>query len=91
MKRFIALIAGTTALAFAGAASAQMQPMNPAPVQHPVYMSGPSWMQDDGSSSDYPVPMKGDRSGDEMNMRVLNGIPVPPGHGLPAEPAPLMR
>jgi hypothetical protein len=96
MKRFLALLAGTTALAFAGAASAQVmiqpiQPMPPAPMQQPLYTSGPSWMQDDGSSSDYPIHLKGDRSGDEMNAPMVNGIPVPPGRGLPAQPGLMMR
>jgi hypothetical protein len=57
------------------------------PMQQPSYVSGtPSWMQDDGSSSDHPVHMPGDRSGDRLNAEYQNGISVPPGMGLPAGP-----
>jgi hypothetical protein len=60
------------------------------PMTQPSYISGtPSWMQDDGSSSDHPVHMPGDHSGDQLNMLYQNGISVPPGMGLPAGPGPL--
>jgi opacity protein-like surface antigen len=87
MKRFLAAFAGATLLA-AGAASAQMyQPMQPAPMrQMPIQQTGvPSWMQDDGSSSDHPTPMPGDHSGDRLNSQYRGGINVPPGQGLPAQ------
>jgi hypothetical protein len=102
MKTLFATVAGAALLALAGPVSAQMyqpmqpqpaplqmqQPMPPQPMQQPTFTSGtqPSWMQDDGSSSDHPVPMPGDRSGSRLNSRYINGINVPPGTGLPAEP-----
>jgi hypothetical protein len=46
----------------------------------------PSWMQDDGSSSDHPVHMPGDQSGDGLNAQYQGGIPTTPGHGFPAYP-----
>jgi hypothetical protein len=57
------------------------------PMQQPTYTSGarPSWMQDDGSSSDHPTPMPGDRSGNPLNSQYRDGINVPPGMGLPAD------
>ena len=42
-------------------------------------------MQDDGSSSDHPTPMPGDRSGNRLNAQYRYGIPVPPGEGFPAD------
>ena len=60
------------------------------PMQQPTYTSGaigaPSWMQDDGSSSDYPIHNPGDRSGDPLNAQYQGGIPTAPGHGFPAYP-----
>jgi hypothetical protein len=87
MKTLLAAAAVAT-LALAGPVSAQMyQPMNPAPTQPPTYTSGtPSWMQDDGSSSDYPVHNPGDQSGQPMNTIYQGGIPTAPGTGFPAEP-----
>jgi hypothetical protein len=95
MKHFLAAVAGASLVAAAGAASAQMtQPMNPmmnpAPMRQMPYQdtstSMPPWMQDDGSSSDHPVAMPGDVSGERLNTRYRGGINVPPGMGLPAEP-----
>jgi len=89
MKSFFAALAGTALLALAGPASAQMaQPMQPAPMhQAPIQQTAtPPWMQDDHSSSVHPVPMPGDISGDRLNAQYRNGIDVPPGQGLPAEP-----
>jgi hypothetical protein len=48
--------------------------------------AAPSWMQDDGSSSDYPIHNPGDRSGDPLNSQYQGGIPTAPGHGFPAYP-----
>ena len=60
------------------------------PMQQPTYTSGamvtPSWMQDDGSSSDYPIHNPGDRSGDPLNAQYQGGFPTAPGHGFPAYP-----
>jgi hypothetical protein len=60
------------------------------PIQQPTYTSGmmgtPSWMQDDGSSSDHPIHNIGDHSGDVLNSQYQGGIPTVPGHGFPAYP-----
>jgi hypothetical protein len=64
------------------------QPMQE-PVQPPTYTSGttaPSWMMDDGSSSDHPIHNPGDRSGDALNSQYSGGLTVPPGQGLPGYP-----
>jgi len=75
------------------ATAAQPMPQNPAmtqpiqPMSSTTPISGtPSWMQDDGSSSDYPVHMPGDQSGDALNAQYQGGIPTTPGHGFPAYP-----
>jgi hypothetical protein len=61
------------------------QPVQPMP--QPSYISGtPSWMQDDGSSSDHPIHNPGDRSGDALNSQYQGGIPTAPGTGFPAYP-----
>jgi len=96
MKAIISALAGTALLALAAPVSAQtlQPPMNPAPMQvaPPGYApvsqmqaTGlPSWMQDDGSSSDYPVHMPGDVSGERLNSQYRDGIDVPPPNGFPA-------
>jgi len=60
------------------------------PMQQPTYTSGtmvsPSWMRDDGSSSDYPIHNPGDHSGNALNSQYQGGIPTAPGHGFPAYP-----
>jgi hypothetical protein len=84
MKSLFAALAGTALLALAVPASAQMQrlqPMNPPPMQQTPYQQTamPSWMQDDGSSSDHPVHMPGDfGAADELNRLYGNGIPQGP-------------
>src|SRR5580704_13589528 len=84
MKSLFAALAGTALLALAAPASAQMQrlqPMNPPPMQQTPFQQTalPSWMQDDGSSSDYPVHMPGDfGAADELNRLYGNGIPQGP-------------
>jgi hypothetical protein len=51
------------------------------------YVSGtPSWMQDDGSSSDHPIHNPGDHSGSRLNTQYQGGLTVPAGQGLPAMP-----
>ena len=48
------------------------EPMQPMP--QPTYTSGaPSWMTDDGSSSDYPIHNPGDRSGNRLNTEYQDG------------------
>jgi hypothetical protein len=87
MKSLFAAVAATALLALAGPVQAQMiQPMQPGPMQpQPGYVpSGAAWMQNDGSSSDYPIPMPGDVSGDRLNAQYRDGIDVPPPNGLPA-------
>ena len=91
MKTLLAATAALALIAGAGAASAQMyQPINPAPAQpmpSPYQAASmPSWMQDDGSSSDYPIHNPGDHSGDPLNAQYQGGIPTAPGHGFPAYP-----
>lgn len=60
------------------------------PMRQPTYASGPMgtppWMQDDGSSSDYPIHNPGDRSGERLNREYSGGIYTAPGHGFPAYP-----
>ena len=87
MKTLLSVAAVAAILAGAGPVSAQMyQPMNPPPMQQPYYVSGtPSWMQDDGSSSDHPIHNPGDVSGEQLNSQYRNGIPAAPGTGFPAQ------
>ena len=91
MKPFLAAVATIAILAGAGPVLAQMNPpAKPAhgAVHHPSYVSeSRPWMRDDHSSSDYPIHMPGDVSGDRLNAQYRNGITVPPGQGLPAEPS----
>jgi hypothetical protein len=55
--------------------------------QQPTYTSmTPSWMQDDGSSSDHPIHNPDDVSGDRLNAQYRDGLIVPPGRGFPAQP-----
>ena len=100
MKTLLAAAAAIALTAGAGAASAQMYQPAPAPTyqiyqtdQAPVQpmqgattISTPSWMQDDGSSSDYPIHNRGDQSGEAMNTMYQGGLTVPPGAGFPAYP-----
>ena len=68
------------AIGFAGTVSAQPAPSF-AQLQSPTMSP---WMQDDGSSSDYPIPMPSDRSGDALNSQYRDGFPVAPPNGFPA-------
>jgi hypothetical protein len=62
-----------------------VQPMPPPSAAQPSYISAlPPWMQDDGSSSDYPVHNPGDVSGDWLNSQYQGGLPVSPPNGFPA-------
>ena len=84
MRHLTTLIAAA-ALAV-GAAPVSAQTYAPlAPVQiNPNAVA--ATMMDDGSSSDYPVHMPGDQSGDALNAQYQGGIPTTPGHGFPAYP-----
>jgi hypothetical protein len=97
MKTLLAAAATVALVAGAGIASAQMysQPMmSPAPMyrqmepaqpmQQPMTISTtPSWMQDDGSSSDFPIHNPGDVSGDRLNSQYSGGLMTTPGNGFP--------
>lgn len=83
MKLLTAALAGTALLALAAPVSAQAAPPSGQASQL-VAAAMPPWMQDDGSSSNYPIPMPGDISGDRLNAQYRGGIPVPPGRGFPA-------
>jgi hypothetical protein len=49
-------------------------------------MTTPSWMRDDGSSSDHPIHNHDDQSGDALNAQYSGGLTTAPGTGLPAYP-----
>jgi len=89
MKWLFAALAGTALLALAGPVQAQMTyaPVGTVlpPPPAPYYQTAvPTWQMDDGSSSDFPVPMPGDISGDQLNAQYRDGIDVPPPNGFPA-------
>ena len=68
---------------------AMQEPVQPMP--QPTFTSGammgtPSWMRDDGSSSDYPIHNHDDQSGDALNAQYSGGLTTAPGTGLPAWP-----
>jgi len=83
MRPFLIAVAAAALIAAAVSASAQGYP--PAP---PVY-AAPPWMQDDGSSSDYPNHMPSDYSGDALNHAYRHGLTVPSdapsGYGPPPQ------
>ena len=78
------LTAAIVLIAAAGPVSAQMYQMYQTAPQT-MYVT-PSWMMDDGSSSDHPIHMPGDISGERLNREYSNGIYTAPGTGLPAYP-----
>jgi hypothetical protein len=84
MRSLFVLIAAA-ALLSAAAVSASAQGYASGP---PVY-APPPWMQDDGSSSDYPTHMPSDISGDALNHAYRHGLTVPsqapPGYGPPPQ------
>ena len=93
MKSLFAALAGTALLTLAGPVQAQMiyapvetAPPPPAPYYPAPYyqVAAPAWQMDDGSSSDFPVHMPGDVSGDQLNAQYRDGIDVPPPNGFPA-------
>jgi len=83
MKAFLGALAGAALLALAGPVSAQPVPPSGSASQLAA-AALPPWMHDDGSSSDYPIPMPGDVSGERLNAQYRDGVPVPPPNGLPA-------
>jgi hypothetical protein len=84
--RLITSVIAAAALSSAAAVSASAQGYPPA--SPPVY-AAPPWMQDDGSSSDYPTHMPSDYSGDALNHAYRHGLTVPsdapPGYGPPPQ------
>jgi hypothetical protein len=86
MKSLFAALAGTTLLALAGPVQAQIYaPVETAPPPPtPYYQTAFPSQMDDGSSSDHPIPMPGDISGDRLNSQYRDGIDVPPPNGFPA-------
>lgn len=87
MKSFGKLLLSAAALAasvaLAGAASAQSA-QTLATANQLQSSAMPPWAQNDGSSSDYPVPMPSDISGEALNSQYQGGIPVAPPNGFPA-------
>ena len=84
--RELTVAIAAAALASAAAVSASAQDYAPGP---PPMHAAPPWMQDDGSSSDYPTHMPSDFSGDALNHAYRHGLTVPsdapPGYGPPPE------
>ena len=81
MKTLLASAAAIALLAAAGPVSAQMYQTAP----RTMSMS-PTWMTDDGSSSDYPIHNPGDISGERLNRDYSGGIYTAQGMGFPAYP-----
>ena len=83
MKMFFGALAAAALLGLAAPVSAQPMPPSGSGSQL-VRAAMPPWTQDDGSSSDYPIPMPTDISGEALNSQYRGGVPVPPPNGLPA-------
>jgi len=83
MKPLFATLAGTALLALATPVSAQTLPGSDSSNQLSSVDLSP-WMHDDGSSSDHPIHMPGDVSGERLNSQYRDGIGVPPPNGFPA-------
>jgi len=81
MKTLLAATAAIALISAAGPVSAQMYQTTT-----PMMSTTPSWMTDDGSSSDHPIHNPGDVSGERLNSQYSGGIIVPPGQGLPGYP-----
>ena len=81
MKTLLVTAAAIALITTAGPVSAQMYQTAPQ-----TMTMTPSWMMDDGSSSDYPIHMPGDISGERLNREYSGGIYTAPGMGLPAYP-----
>ncbi|HWB49997.1 MAG TPA: hypothetical protein VG651_12875 [Stellaceae bacterium] len=82
MKTLLVGVAAIALIAAAAPVSAQMY-QTTAP---PAMSMNPTWMTDDGSSSDYPVHNPGDISGERLNRNYSGGIYTAPGMGFPAYP-----
>jgi hypothetical protein len=82
-KSCISAAAIAAIIGFAGAASAQSSPVF-AQGNQLQSAATPPWMQDDGSSSDHPIHMPGDVSGDALNSQYRDAIPAAPPNGFPA-------
>lgn len=82
-KSLLSAAAVVAVIGFAGAASAQSSPAF-AQVNQLESSAMPPWMQDDGSSSDHPIHMPSDVSGDALNNQYRDGIPAAPPNGFPA-------
>ena len=106
MKTLLVSAAAIALIAGAGVASAQMyQPASAPtyqtyqtyqgpmqPMQWTTTISGaPTWMMDDGSSSDHPIHNPGDISGEQLNREYSGGFYTAPGTGFPAYPGQGMR
>jgi hypothetical protein len=82
----LSIVIAVAALVSAAAVSVSAQGYSPTP---PTVYAAPPWMQDDGSSSDYPTHMPSDFSGDALNHAYRHGLTVPsdapPGYGPPPE------
>jgi hypothetical protein len=83
MKPLFATLAGAALLALATPVSAQTLAGSDSSNQLSS-AALPPWMQDDGSSSDHPVHMPGDVSGQALNSQYRRGIDVLPPNGFPA-------
>ncbi|HWD59786.1 MAG TPA: hypothetical protein VG308_15975 [Stellaceae bacterium] len=77
------VLAATAAIALIAAAAA---PASAQMYRTTTTMGAPSWMTDDGSSSDFPIHNPGDISGERLNAQYGGGMTVPPGQGLPGYP-----
>ena len=91
--RSLLTAAALAAFAAAGALPAAANTLTP-PIQQTSQLQAaavPPWMRDDGSSSDHPIPMPGDRSGEALNSQYRDGITVmvPPGAAAPPGFAPV--
>jgi hypothetical protein len=82
----LSIVIAAAALVSAAVVAAAAQGYPPGP---PTVNAAPPWMQDDGSSSDYPTHMPSDFSGDALNHAYRHGLTVPsgapPSYGPPPE------
>jgi hypothetical protein len=75
--RSLSIAVAAAALVSAAAVSAQAQGYQ-GQKYPPIVHAAPPWMQDDGSSSDYPTHIPSDFSGDTLNHAYRNGLTVLP-------------
>jgi hypothetical protein len=81
MKTLLATAAAIALIAAPAPVSAQMYQTTPQ-----LMSMTPTWMMDDGSSSDHPIHNPDDFSASQLNSQYINGIYTAPGTGLPAYP-----